>query len=204
MKSIKILALIFWITAIAAHNPNTAEYYYQVSLNDGTKVIINGSSNVNDFKCAYQTNINDKSFCIYGKMNGLIMNLKNALFNLEVNNFDCGNPLMTSDFKSTLKKDKFPEISMEITAIDFVKTANIDSPSSVVFANINVCAAGQNKSYCIKTNRNLIGSGVKFTGDFDIEVSDFGIEPPVHAFGLIKVNPTMNIEFSFVFNGSRS
>lgn len=93
---------------------------------------------------------------------------------------------------------------MEITAIDFVKTANIDSPSSVVFANINVCAAGQNKSYCIKTNRNLIGSGVKFTGDFDIEVSDFGIEPPVHAFGLIKVNPTMNIEFSFVFNGSRS
>lgn len=201
MNFLKTIPLILILTGFTYKGGDDKhEYVYHVSFDSQTKVIINGSSNVNEFSCYYTGNFKDKTYCIYGALEGMVMDLRNAKFCLEVGNFDCGNPIMTSDFKKTLKQKEFPEISMEIQSIDFVCKKNIECKSSVVFANIQVTAGGQSKGYCIQADRNLINEGVKFSGNFDIEVEDFGIDPPTHAFGLVKVNSTMNIEFSFVFN----
>ena len=200
----KILLGYVYAISLLLFSPNGGEkkneYVYHVTFDQNTRVIINGSSNVSDFACAYTGNFKNQTYCIYGDLNGMVMKLRNADFSLEVGKFDCGNPIMTGDFKRTLKKDDFPEISMEIKTIDFVCKESLSCKSSMVFANIQVTAAGESKDYCIKAQRNLVDSGVHFAGSFDINVIDFGIDPPTHAFGLVKVEPTMQIEFSFVFN----
>lgn len=204
MTTLKILSTLIWITAFGGKKSELTEYFYSVSFDENTKVAINGTSNINEFTCNYQSNFNSKTFNIYGNMQGKTMRLTNAVFNLDVKNFDCGHDIMTNDFKKTLKKDEYPQITMEITSIDFQQEENINAKQSMVYAHINVCAAGVYKAYCVKTKRTLIDNGVRFEGDFNIEVEDFNIEPPSHAFGLIQVNPTMNIEYSFEFNGDKS
>ena len=76
-------------------------------------VEINGWTNVNTFKC---TNINfNNSPTIYSFSGKQLPNLQ-----LQVNDFDCKNKMMTADFRKTLHSDKYPVLTIKF--INFAKT----------------------------------------------------------------------------------
>jgi len=140
-------------------------------------VQINGSTNVNKFQC-----VNNKFKAENGVYNLTDRNLPNII--LKVNEFDCGNKMMTKDFQKILNSEKYP--NMIVKFINFTKT------QKNYIAVVEVKMMNQSKRYNIEfeiENNKLIGrKNVKF--------SDFNIIPPKKMGGMIVVKDDLDLIFS--------
>lgn len=140
-------------------------------------VQIDGSTNVNKFKC-----VNNKFKAETGVYSFSNKNLPNII--LKVNDFDCGNKMMTKDFQKILNAEKYPE--MIIKFINFTKT------QKSFIAVVEVKMMNQSKRYNVEfeiENNKLIGKkNVKF--------SDFNITPPKKMGGMIVVKDDLDLTFS--------
>ena len=140
-------------------------------------VQINGSTNVNKFQC-----VNNKFKAETGVYAFTERNVPNII--LKVNEFDCGNKMMTKDFQKILNSEKYP--NMTIKFINFTKV------QKNYIAVVEVKMMNQSKRYNVEfeiENNKLIGrKNVKF--------SDFNITPPKKMGGMIVVKDDLNLVFS--------
>lgn len=177
------------------------DHVFNFSISNDSKIIIGGSTNVNDFDCYYEGVYENNELRVTSRSDGLKLYLKNAIFNLNVKEFDCQIGLMTREFQETLKAEDYPLIKMEILRVEFLDDIELTTPEIYVNTQIKVIAAGKTKIYNVKTKRKIDAQNhVSFIGNFNILVEDFGIEPPSKAFGLIKVNSLLNINYNLIFD----
>lgn len=140
-------------------------------------VKINGSTNVNSFQC-----INSKF-----KNEGNIYSInEKKIYNttLNINDFECGNKLMTKDFQKILNAEKYPEMT--------IKFLNLTKNKKDFIAVVEVKMMNQSKRYNVEfeiENNRMVGrKNVKF--------SDFKITPPKKMGGMIIVRDDLNLTFS--------
>ena len=160
----KLLYLLFGLCTFFA---NAQENYVQ----------INGSTNINNFRC-----VNNKFKSEIGLYNFSEKKLPYIILN--VNDFDCGNKMMTRDFQKILNAEKYPE--MTIRFINFTKT------QKSFLAVVEVEMMNQSKRYNVEfaiENKKLVGrKNVKF--------SDFKITPPKKMGGMIVVKDDLDLTLS--------
>lgn len=134
-------------------------------------VVIKGSTNVNTFKCrnsnfgTYSFQTSDPSF-----------------FQLDVKDFDCGNRMMSNDFKKILKADQYPKMTVKFKS--FTKLNE-----SLYSAIIEVKLMDKIKYYSTEFTSN----GHYIIGNETVKFSDFNIIPPKKMGGLITVNNNLNL-----------
>ena len=162
-------------------------------LNKDCSLKVNGSTNVNKFSCVIpnypkadtllvqRTNVNE-SVKITGAMN------------LDVNAFDCHNPIMTKDLRKTLKSDKFPKL-----IVKFISLSKYPSPSekqSLVKGAVTISLAGVTKQFNVDY-RCISDASTTLTliGNKEVNFSDFNIIPPRKLGGMIKTNDELSVEF---------
>lgn len=141
-------------------------------------VEINGWTNVNTFKC---TNINFKnSPTIYSFTGNQLPNLQ-----LQVNDFDCKNRMMTADFRKTLHSDKYPVLTIKF--LNFTKTG-----ANRFSATVEV------KMMTVTRKYNIEFSEYKnsLVGNKRLKFSDFNIVPPKKMGGMVYVKDELDLLFS--------
>lgn len=160
----KLLYLLFgFITIIAQAQENFVQ--------------INGNTNVSSFRC-----VNNKFKAETGVYTFSEKTLPNII--LKVNDFDCGNKMMTKDFQKILNSEKYPD--MTIKFINFTKTQK--SYNAVV----EVRMMNQSKRYSVEFNVE----NNKMIGRKNVKFSDFNITPPKKMGGMIVVKDDLNLIFS--------
>lgn len=142
---------------------------------------INGSTNINTFKCTNNT---------FRTPGGNFMISENNLPNiaLKVDDFDCRNRMMTSDFQKTLSAEEHPYLTIKFLSLDKSKTA--------YNAQIEVKMINRSKIY----NITLCLENGKFTGKRSVKFSDFNIIPPKKMGGMIVVKDDLNLVFALSAN----
>ena len=141
-------------------------------------VEINGWTNVNTFKC---TKINFKnSPTIYSFSGNQLPNLQ-----LQVNDFDCKNKMMTADFRKTLHSDKYPVLTIKF--INFAKTGGNRFSATV-----------EVKMMTVTRKYNIEFSEYKnsLKGNKRLKFSDFNIVPPKKMGGMVYVKDELDLLFS--------
>ena len=141
-------------------------------------VEINGWTNVNTFKC---TKINFKnSPTIYSFSGKQLPNLQ-----LQVNDFDCKNKMMTADFRKTLHSDKYPVLTIKF--INFAKTGGNRFSATV-----------EVKMMTVTRKYNIEFSEYKnsLVGNKRLKFSDFNIVPPKKMGGMVYVKDELDLLFS--------
>ncbi|KFC20278.1 YceI family protein [Chryseobacterium sp. FH1] len=160
----KLLYLLFgFITIVAQAQDNFVQ--------------INGNTNVNSFRC-----VNNKFKAETGVYTFSEKTLPNII--LKVNDFDCGNKMMTKDFQKILNSEKYPE--MTIKFINFTKTQK--SYNAVVEVRMMNQSKRYNVEFNVENNKMIGRKNVKF--------SDFNITPPKKMGGMIVVKDDLNLIFS--------
>lgn len=146
------------------------------------KVEINGWTNVNTFKC---TNTAFKSTSsLYSFTGNQLPNV-----NLSVEDFDCRNNIMTSDFRKTLNYKQYPSLSIKF--LEFKKSSNTRFLALVEVKMMNV-----SKKYTIEFSeykKSLVGNK-------RLRFSDFNIVPPKKMGGMIYVKDELDLNFSLMIN----
>ncbi|MDR6301983.1 YceI family protein [Mesonia maritima] len=157
----------------------------QVYAQSGT-VRIEVQTNVNKFTCS----CDEESFVCKE------FNTNQKVLKLPVASFSCPKRVIEKDLIELFEAEKYPNISIEI--IDYVES------NSIISADIKITIKEVEKVYQLQLGETYDSQSFYFTGSQELDLTDYHIEPPVKALGLVKVKPVVDIEFripeEFVLN----
>lgn len=167
------------------------------SIREQSSLTLAGSSNVNEFECTTYDNFSNGYVYIISEENKEVLNFNNAVLKINVKSFDCHNPMMNKDFYKTLNAKESPTIDVELlSAVPLSGGKILKSQSGSFIADVSITLNNNSKADEIVVEWEKTGYNVfRFRGEKKIQMSDFGIESPVAALGLIKVNDEIKIYF---------
>ncbi len=195
IKSSFFLAILLPLIGITTGNMEDVEAKWKVS---GTsRVVVEGQSNVNEFKCVtirYEgddvlTQRNDNAS---GKR------ILEGSINMKVKSFDCENRIMTRDLRETLKEDAYPEITVDVVSIALPEK---DGKNHKVDGEAEITLAGETRLMDFTWEVSYPNSKkIRLSGNREIRFSQFNIEPPTKMMGMIRVKDTLMVDFDLVLD----
>lgn len=157
---------------------------------DSNKLTINGTSNVNDFKCVYEEDVEEGANRSNADDSTREAHKPEAELVLIVDSFDCGKRGINRDFRNTLKSDIYPTINVEL--IEVIRKDDIPT-----VAIVNISMVGVTREYGVELGEAYVDNDETLVpGSQNIKMSDFGLDPPSALLGLIKVRDELTIQFS--------
>jgi hypothetical protein len=188
-----LLAFIFCILPLFAYPGSGNMYTYQVR--DNSWVSLSGTTNVNSFTCTSHGDI-PRGFILADILPGSnAIYFTDAQLGLKVASFDCQNRMMNKDLHEALGGTKSPYISIDLVEIrphESVKRGDEGKVRATVVININ----GQKKHTDITVDfRQGPTFDMVIAGSRKLKMSDFGIDPPSPALGLVRVRDEVTIQF---------
>lgn len=163
----------------------------------GSAFTIEGSTNISSFQCYLtKTNYSD-TIAIERTWRHRTITFDRLTLKYPVNEFDCQIELMTEDLQSLLQSDRFPYLFLRVKTIEV-----IDGPQEIenldVSSEVNVTIAGVTREVRVDKGSvvNHSESLLTFQGKVSLDMVDFGIEPPVKFFGMVKVDNLLEVSFS--------
>jgi hypothetical protein len=158
----------------------------------GCSLQVDGTTNVNSFSCIISNYNKPDTIVASGGLSPSVA--LNGNIRLDIQSFNCHNPVMTSDLRKTLKAKEYPKLVISFLSISQypdMPTRNITTKGQVLIE-----LAGVTKRFDVdykivsvnKNNINLIGSR-------KVNFSDFKITPPSRLGGMIRTNNEINVVF---------
>ncbi len=156
---------------------------------------INGKTNVNRFTCAVARYVGDDTLVYAGGEGG---GIAFALGRIEVGGraFDCGNVVMTSDFRHTLRVKEHPTVRIELKRLLGWPTSQSSCDTLAVDTELEITVAGRSRLAQMVCHVQRIGpSLVRLRGQRLFRFQDFGLTPPQRLFGAVRVADDIDVAF---------
>jgi len=161
-------------------------------ITQGCSLKVDGSTNINQFSCAI-TNYGRPDTILVSRGGKSAVQL-NGSIRLDVQHFDCQNPVMTADLRKTLRSKEFPNLVIRFISIG--KYPEAGTREAVTKGTVQIELAGVARQLevnykIVATERaylNVIGSQV-------INFSDFNLTPPRKLGGMIRTNNDLSVVF---------
>ena len=159
---------------------------------------LTGTTNLNTFECLSGT-VQSPGFLITeSNLQQNSIYFDNARVLVEVGSFDCRNPLINRDMYNALGGSANPNIEIKLEEV-IPATSGSGLESGIVIANVLITINGKSISTGLDIEwESPDGYEYQFRGSKDLLMSDFIIEPPMPALGLIRVNDKITVNFKYV------
>lgn len=177
---------------------------YRFDIEKGSKLYIEGTSNINSFKCKWKDvwdpqiariNVSDDERSIW--FTATVLKIKTELL-------DCDNTKMNRDLCESLKSGTYPYIRIELhdaTVVD----GTFDDPNTFVqiVCNASITITNVTRRVTLKVKSKRLGPGrYSFLSSKELLMTNFGVDPPVAFMGLVKVRDRIRINFEMTIAGS--
>jgi hypothetical protein len=164
-------------------------------LSDESKLSIKGKSNVNEFSCQSEHELQQDSLDFTYSVQEDTVTVNGVSLSLEIDQFDCGKRAINRDFRSTLKYQEHPFIEIILNELVLADSSEIVPQQALVTIKI----AGVEQQYSVPLH-SFSSSEEQFIvgGNKILYMTDFGLTPPSPMFGLIKVDDELDIQFDLV------
>jgi hypothetical protein len=159
----------------------------------GSSLTVNGSTNINTFQCVIPNySMPDTVSLLRSSQKGVQLPM-NGRLNLNVEDFDCHNKMMTSDLRKTLKAKTYPVLTVRFVSVNGFP--DLKNPAKIT-GIVDITLAGVTKRFEI----NYLFSSeekqqIQLKGDQLIHFSDFNLTPPSKLGGVIKAKNELKVEF---------
>jgi hypothetical protein len=173
---------------------------YSVSKNSWTS--LSGTTNINSFECVSEAGISNGVILTDSGPGDDRIVFSDAHILMEVNSFDCKNPLINRDMYKALGGDQNPGIEVRLLEAYFSE-GNLSSLNGNFIADAIITINGQSNTMELMIDwYRSEAMEYHFKGRTDIAMSEFGINPPSPAMGLIKVNDKITVHFNYIVQPS--
>jgi len=195
MKLISAILLFFVSSAFLVRDD--ADLVHRLIVQPASKMSIDGKTNVNDFTCAIAKYSGTDTLVLHeGGRNTRPVFVKGSV-GLDASTFDCGMAIMTSDFRKTIKSDKFPAIVIDF--ISFERTPSYAQKEENFKGILKISLAGVTKLFEVDCSIEAKESGmIHLKGGRNFTFADFGLKPPSRMMGSIKVKEDLTVKFHLV------
>ena len=118
---------------------------------------------------------------------GFADGVSSAALTVPVAEFECPDETMTEHLLEAMKPAEFPEITF---ALDGYEASGGGARAS---GSLTIQGATHPVSFPVSLSPS--GSGVALAGEVSLDMTAYGVEPPVVMLGLLRVRPQIRIEF---------
>ena len=187
-KSILLIAATVILSSAGTVVNNT------YTLSRGYTVGIHGTSNLHDWDENVVTVTGDGNVAWNGDADFDLnaMNIKMEVKSIK----STEGSIMNNNTYKALKSDDHPEITFVLTS----PVKAIPVGAHVIAAKINLSIAGVTKAIDMSVTANAVAHGnISFEGSKTINMTDYGIKPPVALFGTMRTGDAITIKFNTVF-----
>jgi len=116
-----------------------------------------------------------------------------------VRSVDCGNSMMTNDLQEALKMEEHPEIQFELVHGTMGERVDTSAHWRRVDALGSLTVAGTKRLIRLDgAARALDQNHFRLRGCLPIQMTDFNVDPPSKAFGLIRVKNRVEVQFDLL------
>lgn len=160
-----------------------------------SKVTIDGTSSMHDWSSVVtKTNI-QTDFTI---ANGVIQKLNSATVTMETKSIKStkNSSLMDDRTYSTLKADKFPNITFVLTKVVSIQQTGNEA-TVTVFGNLTIGGVTKQTDLILKI-KTLSNGEIEVKGIKKVTMSNHGIKPPSFMLGALKVGDEVTISYSVI------
>jgi polyisoprenoid-binding protein YceI len=169
-----------------------------VLLEPGSKIWLQGSAGPVGFSCT-ATKVDVKGSVHMAKQGHDQVRL---FVTIPVRQIDCGLEGINNDMRDALKYRQHPSVTYTLSGFNVVGQRGL---GHWVETRGKLTVAGTTRDVVIR----LLGhpdsrNGMRITGQYEFDMTDYGIVPPSPMMGMIKVNKTMDIYFDVVFRADRN
>lgn len=197
MKRQTIFTLLFSLLLILPLHAQQSEF----TLSSDYSMTIDGTSNVRDWS-AEITSMEGVLILREGASEDLSSWSPEDLISLElqipVEDIDTDTRRLTSNIHKYLKEDNQPVITFELQRIISVEPAG---NSIAIQAEGVVTAAGKAHTTVMNVTAEQAGNGmIQFSGNQQLKMTDFDIEPPTAMLGAIRAVDEVTINYTVHFN----
>jgi polyisoprenoid-binding protein YceI len=157
-----------------------------------SQLMIHGKTNVSSFTCfiSCYNSTDTLNYELDIKTRNLTFD-KNKMV-IPVFNFNCGNTMITKDFRKTVNVDKHPYLNIAFLSL------NRNGEDDLASGNMEITLAGVTKTATIHFNLKPKGDFLQLTGRYPVSFSDFNLEAPERMMGLVKVKEDLLVEFNLL------
>jgi hypothetical protein len=171
--------------------------YIMYAIDNSSWTAISGTTNVNSFEClSPEIRSNGIILTDFGSGDGRI-NFSDASLVMDVNSFDCKNPLVTRDMSRALGGGR---ARIYITLLDAeLVEGNLSSSAGNFIANAVISLNDRSNivELAIDWHRSE-KMEYHFEGVAELSMADFDIIPPSPALGMIRVDNKITVRFSYI------
>ena len=119
---------------------------------------------------------------------GLADGVQAATLTVPVQEFDCPQDEMTDHLLEAMRVDEFPEITFLLEGYE------ASGQGAVTTGTLTMLDATEEVTFPLSLTPS--GSGVQIEGELALDMTTYGVEPPVVMLGLMRVRPQIRIQFS--------
>ncbi len=123
---------------------------------------------------------------------GLADGVQAATLTVPVAEFECPDEEMTEHLLEALRPDEFPEITFRLVGYE------ASGQGAATTGTLTILDSTRGVSFPLSLTPS--GSGVRIQGEAALDMTDYGVEPPVVMLGLMRVRPRIRIQFSGMIN----
>jgi hypothetical protein len=153
------------------------------------KITVLGNTSLGKFSCSYNfSELNDTLF--------INSNAPDYDLMIPVQNFDCGNFLLTKDFRNTLKVNEFPQIKVKVLNIQSYSNGTMEGALEIILTGKTKEILCLNLERCKEENPETISI------DLAINAAEFNLSPPKRLGGLIKVDDLLNVNIMLILKSA--
>ncbi len=156
----------------------------------GSQLLIHGKTNLNAYTCSI-LQYNHFDTLAYTQKHEEMIFIENSMV-IAVQDFNCGNKTITRDLRRTVKAFEQPNLYVR-----FVSLKKNEGTHNAT-AKMEITLAGVTKHMSVEFQLNEKDTSLQLAGQKEISFSDFNLVAPKHAFGLIKVQPIIVVEFNLM------
>lgn len=194
MKSYLTTILIILYVAVGTVMAQQNSYI----LLDKSIMQIKGTSTIHDWSCDVQELIMDVSFAFSETPESPVQALS---LTVPVKKIESGKGGMNKKIYEALKEKNHPNITFKLTTSKLATTGTNGNDSGwqmVVNGILNI--AGTSREVSIPVVGSVFEDGTyKFAGSYEINMKDYGVDPPSAMFGTIKSGELVIVSFELFF-----
>jgi hypothetical protein len=157
---------------------------------------IEGRSNVSAFYCDVTKYLESDTLQYIKNETTRQFIFINSSLSVDINDFDCHQRMITSDFRKTLKAGENRYLKIHFISLDAFDVRN----KQIVKGKVEIMLAGQLKSTTIDFKIDQTHSGlIQMNGSKTMLLSEFNVTPPKKLAGFIKIKEEIRVNFQLFF-----
>jgi len=157
---------------------------------------IEGRSNLSTFCCEVTKYLETDTLQYIKNETTRQFVFNNSRLNVNINDFDCHQRLITNDFRKTLKADQDRFLKIQFISLDAFDVHN----PQIVKGKVEIFIAGQVKCTTIDFKTSTTSTGlIQMNGTKTLLFSEFNLTPPKKLAGFIRIKEEITVHFQLFF-----